>query len=388
MKIVFISNYFSHHQRPVSDALNRKSDYTFLATREIPEERIRLGWGQDGEEPDYVLHLREENEAACRRLLMEADVVIAGSAPEELLRERIRAGKLVLRYSERPLKHGPEPVKALPRFIKWHLRNPARKPIRLLCAGGYAAGDYQRYGLFRGKSYQWGYFPPTRRYESLSGLMERKDPRQILWCGRFLDWKHPDDALRVAAELKRRGESFRLDLIGTGPMEDALRALAAGEGLEENVRFLGQMPPEAVRDHMEQAGIFLICSDRQEGWGAVMNEAMNSGCAVVASHAVGAAPFLLKPGENGLIYRSGDLSALTDRIEALLRDPERQRELGEKAYRTIVGQWNAETAADRLLRLSDALLRGEEAQVLYTEGPCSAAPPITDRWIEASDEYF
>jgi hypothetical protein len=37
------------------------------------------------------------------------------------------------------------------------------------------------------------------------------------------------------------------------------------------------MPPEEVRVHMEQSNIYLFTSDFGEGWGAVLNEAMNSG---------------------------------------------------------------------------------------------------------------
>ena len=53
---------------------------------------------------------------------------------------------------------------------------------------------------------------------------------------------------------------------------------------------------------MERADIYLATSDRQEGWGAVINEAMNSGCAVVADHMMGAVPYLISHEENGMIY--------------------------------------------------------------------------------------
>ena len=43
----------------------------------------------------------------------------------------------------------------------------------------------------------------------------------------------------------------------------------------------------------------------QDGWGAVANEAMNSACALVAGHMIGAVPYLIRQGENGLIYEDG-----------------------------------------------------------------------------------
>lgn len=61
--------------------------------------------------------------------------------------------------------------------------------------------------------------------------------------------------------------------------------------LNDYVTFTGPVQSDKVRGFMERAGIFLFTSDRQEGWGAVLNESMNSGCAVVASHAIGSVPF-------------------------------------------------------------------------------------------------
>lgn len=54
-----------------------------------------------------------------------------------------------------------------------------------------------------------------------------------------------------------------------------------------------------VREHMEDADIFLFTSDYNGGRGAVLNESMNSGCMVAASHAIGSVPFLLEDGKRG-----------------------------------------------------------------------------------------
>ena len=48
MKVVFVSNYFNHHQRALSDALYKETNgnYTFIQTMPMENERIRLGWGE------------------------------------------------------------------------------------------------------------------------------------------------------------------------------------------------------------------------------------------------------------------------------------------------------------------------------------------------------
>lgn len=379
MNIVFLSNYFNHHQKPLSDALARYADYTFVATQPITQERLVLGWGT--EEPEYVCHYDREPHRVDA-LLARADTVIVGTAPEKLIRSAIAHNKLVLRYSERPLKKGNEWKKYLPRLVKWRLQNPVGKNIFMLCASAYTSGDYAQFGLFRGKAFRWGYFPETRKYEDLSALLSQKEPSSILWCGRFLDWKHPDDAVLAAAHLKASGVTFQMSLIGRGEMEGTLRQMVQEEGLEDCVHLLGSMTPEEVRHHMEKSQIFLFTSDRQEGWGAVLNEAMNSGCAVVASDAIGAVPYLLSHGENGCIYRSGDVTALTRQVQMLLEDQSLSRKLGCAAYQTIIEEWNAENAAVRLVSLAGKLLAGERTAALYTQGPCSPAPIIREDWFE------
>ena len=312
-------------------------------------------------------------------LLNQADVVIAGSAPEKLIRHCIQQGKLVLRYSERPLKNGSEWIKYLPRLVKWHWQNPPGKRIYMLCASAYTAADYARFGLFRGKSFRWGYFPETKRYPDLDRLFAGKNPLSILWCGRFLDWKHPDDAVKVAAMLKRQGIPFELNMIGRGEIEEALKQAIQNEGLGNCVHLLGSMTPDEVRRHMEASSIFLFTSDRKEGWGAVLNEAMNSGCAVVASHAIGSVPFLLRDGENGVVYRSGDTDALCESVKSLLLQVEKTQELGKAAYETIVEHWNAEIAAERLVCLAETLLTEKAPQKMYLEGLCSLASIMVDK---------
>lgn len=372
MNVVFISNYFNHHQRSLSDYLYKQCDsYYFISTKEMREERKLLGYGE-ANIPDYVFYHTNDTYDDILKKIDTADVIIAGSAPESLLRECVRKNKLVFRYSERPLKKGFQIVKYPYRFIRWHYVNPSKAFIYVLCASAYAPVDYSKFLLFKNRMFRWGYFPEIKHYY-LSELFEKKNKAEILWCGRFLDWKHPDDAISIARRLIADGYDFVMNIIGTGTMEASLRQSICKYHLENNVQLLGSMPPEKVREHMEEAGIYLFTSDRQEGWGAVLNESMNSGCAVVASHMIGAVPYLMKHNTNGLIYKSGDIDALYQSVKYLLAHPEEQRRFGEAAYRTITEEWNAEIAAERIVNLAQHILDGEKYPDLYESGPCSKA---------------
>jgi glycosyltransferase involved in cell wall biosynthesis len=241
----------------------------------------------------------------------------------------------------------------------------------MLCASAYTAKDYASFGLFKGKTYKWGYFPECKNYDAIEGLLKKKNFQEILWCGRFLDWKHPDDVLTVAKRLKEENIRFHINMIGTGEMGDTLNQMVLDNDLTDFVLFLGSMPPEQVREHMERAGIYLCTSDRKEGWGAVLNEAMNGGCAVVASTEAGSTPYMIRHGENGMAYSSCRVDELYKHVKHLLQHPEEQRQLGKAAYETIVTLWNADIAAERLYALCEKMLEGEKHPNLYADGPCS-----------------
>jgi len=379
MKIVFISNYYTHHQQPLCEALDLLTDhqFTFLTTESFSEERKRLGWNMQEDVPfvkTYEDFLRRNSTG-----IMDADLVILGSAPTAIVQDRLKARKMVFFYAERVYKNGYQALKWLPRLYRFWARYGRHRSMYLLAASGYTAADYAIHGAFLGKSYQWGYFPETKHYD-LHGVLACKNPKKILWCGRFLDWKHPEAALAVARQLKSDGYSFHMEIIGMGDMETALRDQVIREGLSECVQFLGAMAANQVRSHMEAAGIYLFTSDFHEGWGAVLNEAMNSGCAVVASHAIGSVPFLLEHGQNGLIYQNGDLDGLCRHVKSLLDDPQRQLQLGENAYETITGMWNAQEAASRLMKLAEEIQNKGYCD-RYQSGPCSKAPVIRNHWF-------
>ena len=399
LKFVFTSNYLNHHQIPFCRAMYERTggSFVFLQTEPMEEERIRMGWNSDVAEP--YLRLWQDDPKECERMILEADVVFFGGTDDEsYVQERLKSGKVLFRYSERLYKTGQ--WKAIsPRGLRKKYLDHGRyrkAPVYLLCSGGYVPSDFHIVRAYPGKMFCWGYFPECRE-ENVEELLsakgyqdgERKVP-YLLWSGRMIDWKHPELVVELAKHLKAKGLQFHVDMIGGGAMEAQLKDMIRREGLEELVSLPGFMKPEEVRGHMERADVYLITSDRQEGWGAVANEAMNSACAVVADHMIGAAPYLIRHGENGLLFRDGDPNMLFETVERLLASPQMRASLGRKAYETVRDVWNAENAAESLCRLIERLTgivvdEGAARKEVPTKGdgrgfaPCDPAPVISER---------
>lgn len=375
--IVIASNYFNHHQRYLSEALDEMTGHSFffIETMEMEQERKNMGWGTT-DIPAYVLQAYDPAQRKkCRKLIREADVVIWGSCPYGLILPRLLAHKLTFCYSERIFKEGLSGFGFWGRAIKYGLfYRPPQKNHYLLASSAYTAADHARLHEFRGKALRWGYFPQTITY-SLPQLMAAKQPATILWAARMIPWKHPEYAIDVAKQLRQWGCPFTMELVGNGELQQEMERLVAKEGLQAQVKLTGACTPEQVRRKMERAAIFLVTSDQNEGWGAVVNEAMNSGCAVVACCGVGAAPFLIESGKNGLLFEVGDPAGLAAQTRFLLEHSQQRQQLGEEAYRTITEEWNSSCAARRLIALSQDLLDGKKP-VLPQSGPCSPAPII------------
>ena len=377
MTIVIASNYFNHHQRYLCEALDELTGHSFffIETMEMEQERKNMGWGT-GDVPPFVLRSYDPAQRGkCRALIRNADVVIWGSCPYGMILPRLLKHKLTFCYSERIFKEGKTGFGYWGRVVKYGLlRRYPQKNHYLLASSAYAAADYALLHEFRGRVMRWGYFPQTIHYD-LPRLMAGKEPRSILWVARLIPLKHPEYAIQAAKQLRRQGCRFTMELVGSGEMQQELEDMIVREGLQDQVKLTGFCMPQEVRQKMERASIFLMTSDQNEGWGAVVNEAMNSGCAVVACRAVGAVPSLMEDGKNGLLFEIGDQAGLTEKIRFLLEHPEAGERMGAEAYRTITNTWNSDCAAARLMALSQALLDGHTPE-LPQSGPCSPAPII------------
>ena len=147
--------------------------------------------------------------------------------------------------------------------------------------------------------------------------------------------------------------------------------------MQDAITFYGFLKPAQVRGIMETCHIHLFTSNYLEGWGAVVNEGMNSGCVEVANVEVGAAPFLIQHGKNGLVYKDGSYEDMEAQVKYLLENPKEAARMGMAAYETISSQWNAAEAAKRLFTFYEAWKQGKVE--IPAEGPFSVAPVVAPK---------
>ena len=377
MKVAFITNFINHHQVYVADELYKRLGDSFIFIETIPMPKWLLDSGYPQIDRPYLLktYLNDFCLKQALQFANETDVVIVGSAPECFVEKRINENKLTFRYNERWFKSKPwflTGPKGWINFWKNHIRY-RKKPLYMLCASAFTAKDVNTIGAYKNKCFKWGYFTKVDDLDLDELRIRHSSSRcevQIMWCARFLDWKHPELPVKLAARLKQKGYNFVINMFGSGDELDGTKSLAKRLNVEGYVKFRGNCPNSQIFEEMRKHDIFLFTSDRNEGWGAVLNEAMSNGCVAVGSNQIGAVPFLIEDGINGCVFKSENLDSLFTKVTYLIDNPIVRCGMAIKAYETMKYTWSPQNAAKQFLVLIQALSKENEDE-LPLMGPCS-----------------
>lgn len=371
MTVTFFTNYLNHHQVWVADELFNLlgEDFKFVATR-LPN-RYELKGGGDFSDRPYLIQIdaTPEVQQQIRGLIETSDVCIFGADSQELAKHRKNG--LSFEIGERWFKKGFRNIFS-PSFLRWFFnynRYYRHRNYYKLCAGGFVAKDDRMVGCYKNRHFKWGYF--TNPSVSSKFDFARHSPVRLMWCGRFIDWKHPEVAINLAIRLRRANKRFKLDMYGTGPLLQPMQIMVEENNLKDCVVLHGYVNNSEIQSAMKTSDIFLLTSDREEGWGAVVNEAMSAGCAVVACKEIGSVPYLIIEDYNGATFTSGNIDELTSEVFSLMVNPDKLANMKRNAQEFIRQVWSPQKAAESLVHLIEDLQVGRECSIL--QGPCSKA---------------
>lgn len=150
------------------------------------------------------------------------------------------------------------------------------------------------------------------------------DRRYLVSVGRLVRRKAFDCLIEALAQLPE--PRLELLLIGDGPELESLRRLAAGRGLADRVHFLGYQPEERKFQYLACADLYVLSSEH-EGFGIVLQEAMQAGLPIVATNNGGQVDFL-EEGRNALLVTPRDPTALAAAIGRLMADRSLMERMG------------------------------------------------------------
>ncbi|MBB1255728.1 glycosyltransferase family 4 protein [Streptomyces alkaliterrae] len=199
-------------------------------------------------------------------------------------------------------------------------------------------------------------FHPGSGGDAVRERLGLSDRPVVVCVSRLVPRKGQDTLIEAMPRILAEVPDAVLLIVGGGPYERDLRALAGRTGVADSVRFTGAVPWEELPAHYGAGDVFAMpCRTRRrgldvEGLGIVYLEASATGLPVVAGDS-GGAPDAVLDGETGWVVRGGDPAEAAARITTLLKDPELRATMGARGREWVEERWRWDLLAERLRAL-------------------------------------
>jgi 1,2-diacylglycerol 3-alpha-glucosyltransferase len=170
----------------------------------------------------------------------------------------------------------------------------------------------------------------------------------IGYVGRLAAEKNLEFLFRAVAELFPRFPRARLLIVGEGPIQSRLEAMAVELAIESRVRFAGALAGPELADAYRSIDVFAF-SSQSDTQGMVLAEAMAAGVPVVALDAAGARE-IVRDGINGRLVARADTAEFAAALSALLQAGPRDRKRFAAAARQTADAYSLDSCTTRLVR--------------------------------------
>jgi glycosyltransferase involved in cell wall biosynthesis len=188
----------------------------------------------------------------------------------------------------------------------------------------------------------------ARRAEIRSGLGIPANAILLLFVGKLVPHKRPQDVLEVLNALRGEFTNLGAVFVGDGKLRSALEELIAKRNITQ-AYLLGFRNQSALPALYSTSDVF-ISSSSLDAKPLVTNEAMACGLPLVVSDRTGVwgPGNLVRHGENGFVYPCGDVQALAKAVRKLAADRELRERMGNRS-REIIEQFSTERCAEGIV---------------------------------------
>lgn len=291
MTLVFWQNMVSIHQSALLKHLAQDNRVILVAAQSFEQNRKDSGWSLPDMGATEIV-TAPEADTINRYLfgLTDAIHIFSGitayplvySAFKEACKKKLR----IFVYMEPYETAG---IKGKLRVLYYRLLalQYGRYISAILATGETGVKAYRKAGFNSQRIFEWGYFTEATHSEAF--YPPKNNKRQVLFVGRLDDNKQVLTLIQTF--LAHCGDSAELAIVGTGPLRSKVEQMAARHDF---IHYMGVIPNDELKKIM-QAYDLLVLPSLYDGWGCVVNEALQAGMQVLCSDACGASALIKKP---------------------------------------------------------------------------------------------
>ena len=180
------------------------------------------------------------------------------------------------------------------------------------------------------------------------------NPHRLIHVGRLVRWKRVDLLIQAVKDLQAEFSDVELLVLGFGPEEENLKALAASLGVSAQVNFVGGVyDPLTLGRYLRASAVYVL-----GGMGGLsINDAMCFAKPVVCTEADGTERRLVREGHNGYYFKNGDQGSLYEALRKLLSDPEKVAQFGANSLKIIEEEINIHSVIREYQAAFDYVMR-------------------------------
>lgn len=322
MRIVFWQNCLSPHQLPYIVHLlddKRVDEVVVVAGETVSDSRKQMGWS---------IRMFKGLERCKVYINPHYDIIesLLVLKPNESLHffSGIHADAFVFRCLNLSMKYdlnrGMITERPNTYNFKWNIRNGkpywihrlrfliqdrkyAKKMEHVFAMGMETVNYFKSLGL------GWKVHPfcyCTQVVPKISDIAKSSSP-QYVFVGSLSPRKDPISLVRAFSTIK----SGKLKFIGDGELKERLQQEIEKKKLQESIHLVGSVSINQIPDYLYNSDV-LVLPSLYDGWGAVVNEALQAGCYVICSDACGACMLLDENPNLGRLFKAGDEKELAD----------------------------------------------------------------------------
>lgn len=235
---------------------------------------------------------------------------------------------------------------SLLQYLKNFLKNFWLKKIDAILVLKKAAQDfYEYYGVPSQKMF-WTPFAVDNEYwirYSKELKTKKRDLRielgidpdlsVILYVAHMREFKRPFDLIKA---FERIATTSNMVMVGAGPLYEEVREYCDKKCLKR-IKLVGAKNQTELPRYYAMADVFVMTSGPGETFGLVVNEAMCFSLPLLLSNGVPSSLDFVDEGQNGYVYKIGDINDLANKLDSMLKYPIHMAKMGQKSLEIVSG---------------------------------------------------